>query len=58
MIDVTSEDDLIQVAESEGCPILRETVPDEFAYFVQAGETTYRFRVDSSPVRTTRARAA
>ncbi len=58
MIDVTSESDLIQVAENEGCPILRETIPDEFAYFVQAGETTYRFRVDSSPVRTTRARAA
>ena len=58
IVDVASEGDLIHVAESEGCPILRETGPDELAYFVQAGETTYRFQAATKPVRTSGARVA
>jgi hypothetical protein len=58
IIDVASEDDLIHVAESEGCPILRETGPDELAYFVQAGETTYRFQAETKPASAVRTRAA
>jgi hypothetical protein len=49
VIDVASDDDLRRIAESEGCLIMEESGPASRAFFVQVGETLFRFQAVGKP---------
>ena len=48
-IDVATVDDLVKIAQKEGCVILQETRPGYHAYFVHLGDITYRHQALGEP---------